>query len=861
MVGRSTEQAQLRAALRERERNAVLVAGPAGTGKTRLVSETRAAMAAEGWTTLQVTGSPVVAQLPLAAFTPMLPPEVLAGTSELSVLLSHAHAEIAARSRAGELLLVVDDAHALDEASALLVYQLVAAGTAFVLATVRTGESVPDPITGVWKDGLATRIDLDPLTPSDVHALAQLVLGGPAADATVDLLADRSAGNALLLRELITGARDAGALVRSGGLWQLTGELPTTPRLAELVEGNLAGLAPLERDLVELLAVGEPIGVAELIAAGDDAAVERLERRGLVSVTADGLRLTARLGHPVYGDVLRAALPERRRRSLATRLADLVTAAGSRRHEDVLRVATWRLAAGEFDDPDLLWRGARAAHHRHDYPLTHRLATAAVRAGAGTEARLLVARTAAILGDADGAERELDQIDVSTAEAQLAFTARVIRMEILLYTRSQIPEALGVIAEGLADPRPCPARDELEFYRHQLTFLMGDRTAEERVGEVSDRATGDFRAVMLGTRAMNHIALGRYESALHLCAVSGEMLRAVTEPMQWTATGLATFESGALAELGRLDESLTVAESAYATALSTRQPDGQAWMGACAARALHLQGRITEARRWAEQAAGSTAAQGRTYFAARAHVELALVAAAAGDEPAARAAVQHARDTGLGGPGFETQVAEAEGWAEAAAGDLSAAAQRFADAAVLARPAGLAGHELSALHARRRVGAAVDQERVRELAGQVEGRLAAARIGYLQAGTGRALLAASAEFEALGARLYAAEAAADAAVQFARDEPRAAAGATRRAQELAEACPGARTPALRPVAVRHLLTSAERRVADLAAQGLRSKEIASRLTLSPRTIDNTLQRVYAKLGITNRAELPDALRR
>ena len=861
MVGRAAEQAQLRAALRERERDAFLVAGPAGTGKTRLVTETSEAMAAAGWTTLQVTGSPVVAQLPLAAFAPLLPPGVLAGTSELAVLLSHAHTEIAARARTAGLLLVVDDAHALDEASALLVYQLVATGAAFVLATVRTGESVPDPITGLWKDGLATRIDLEPLTPADVHALAQAVLGGPAADATVDLLADRSAGNALLLRELITGARDAGVLVQSGGLWQLAGELPTTPRLAELVEGNLGGLAPVERDLVELLAVGEPIGVAELIAAGNDAAVERLERRGLVSVSADGLRLTARLGHPVYGDVLRAGLPERRRRALATRLADLVTATGARRHDDVLRIATWRLAAGQFDDPDLFWAGARAAHHRHDYPLTNRLAAAAVRAGAGPEARLLVARTAAILGDADAAERELDQIDVTAAEAQLAFTARVIRMEILLYTRSQIPEALGVIAEGLADPRPCPARDELEFYSHQLTFLMGDPTAEDRVGEVSQRASGDFRAVMLGTRAMNHIALGRYESALRLCEVSGEMLRAVTEPMQWTATGLATFESGALAELGRLADALAVAESAYGTALATRQPDGQAWMGACAARALHLQGRITDARRWAEQAAGSTAAQGRTYFAARAHVELALVAAAAGDEPAARAAVKQARDTGMGGPGFEAQVAEAEGWAEAAAGDLPAAAQRFADAAALARPAGLAGQELSALHARRRVGAAVDRQRVRELAELVEGPLAAARIAYLQATTGAELLAASAAFDGLGARLFAAEAAADAAVVLAKDEPRAAAGATRRAQELAEACVGGRTPALRPVAVRQLLTAAERRVADLAAEGLRSKDIAARLTLSPRTVDNTLQRVYAKLGITNRTDLPDALQR
>jgi DNA-binding CsgD family transcriptional regulator len=55
------------------------------------------------------------------------------------------------------------------------------------------------------------------------------------------------------------------------------------------------------------------------------------------------------------------------------------------------------------------------------------------------------------------------------------------------------------------------------------------------------------------------------------------------------------------------------------------------------------------------------------------------------------------------------------------------------------------------------------------------------------------------------------------------------------------------------------LTSQELEVAQLAAAGLSTKEIAARMVLSPRTVSAHLYRTFPKLGINSRAALRDAL--
>ena len=90
------------------------------------------------------------------------------------------------------------------------------------------------------------------------------------------------------------------------------------------------------------------------------------------------------------------------------------------------------------------------------------------------------------------------------------------------------------------------------------------------------------------------------------------------------------------------------------------------------------------------------------------------------------------------------------------------------------------------------------------------------------------------------------EAAAGAAEAFSRaGDRRAATAALRRSMKLAAECEGAVTPGLSRAAT--------------AAAGIASKDIADRLYLSVRTVNNHLQHAYTKLGVSGRVDLAQAL--
>ena len=176
-----------------------------------------------------------------------------------------------------------------------------------------------------------------------------------------------------------------------------------------------------------------------------------------------------------------------------------------------------------------------------------------------------------------------------------------------------------------------------------------------------------------------------------------------------------------------------------------------------------------------------------------------------------------------------------------------------------ARSRGQVTFQLQALHDVARLGEPSRVSRwLHEASAGVEGQLAPLYVAHADALSSHdavALDRVASGFAGLGLNLLAAEAGAEAAGHHqAAGRRTAAIAATIKADTLATQCEGARTPAL-DARRAHDLTPRELEIATMAARGLSSKEIAGRLVVSVRTVDNTLRQVYAKLAVNNRADL------
>ena len=844
---------------------AVVIAGIPGVGKSWLAAECLALAERRGMATARVKAAQAATALPFGALAPLLPESTGPGV-EPADMLRRARDDIVALGGGHPLVLLVDDAHLLDDASATLIHQLVSSRSAFVIATVRTEEPAPDPIVALWKDELAERLELQPLAPSTIQALLSTVLEGPVSGATLHMLGERSAGNALYLRELVLAGIESGNLTNQDGIWRLSGSPAVSSRLVELIESRLGAVKDPERKVLEGLAFGEPLGVACLRTLTTDQKLEELEARGLIVTGYDGRRLEARLAHPLYGEVIRARIPAMRSQAVRQGLADRVQAAGARRREDALRFATWRLDAGGDMAPDLMVAAAVTARNRWDLDLARRLADAAVRAGAGIEAALLQAEVAVSQGRGREAEEHLTALlPLATDDVQ---RARVVaaRVEYLVGRLGRIEEAVQVASEAenlLTDPGAL----DLVIAKRAFALQAGGRlrAALDALEPVLGRAEGPPLAFAWWVGGACLVRIGRFAEALAFNGKCDELDADRTGSPPLNPSRRQTVRCGALIGSGRLRDAEELAATAYSSGVASGYRTVQGVFAMYLARVELIMGRVADARNHALEARDVFREKQLINMSRSALTQLALAHALGGSAEQARATL--AELDALGMPAEYLNDIErdrASAWAAAASGDLTAAGERLRTAAATARRRQDFVWEGETLHDLARLGWAQEAApRLRELVDLVEGRLAEVRADHAAAlvtGDWRALADVSLAFEAMDAWLFAAEASASASVALRRaDQPRRAAAAELRAAELARRCQGAFTPALRAIQTQAMLSSREIEVAVLAAAGLTNKDIASRLTVSVRTAENHLQRVYEKLGVARRADLAQAL--
>ncbi|HTT49889.1 MAG TPA: AAA family ATPase [Streptosporangiaceae bacterium] len=331
MTGRAAELAQLAAAIGTGRPGGVLLAGPAGTGKTRLLREALQRARLHGRAVSHVAATRSAARIPFGAVSGLLP----AGGPDSGPpgqILRRAAEHLTPPGQQPALVVGADDAHLLDHESAALLHHLVVHKVVFLVATVRAGAPAPDAVAALWKDELATRLAVPPLPATAMDDLLRQALRPAVQEATRQHLLWAAGGSPLLLRELLAGALADGALVRRGRGWAWKDQPRYGSSVTEIVAERLAGLGAGGRAVLEVVACAEPIpadllGVLASNGLLDPAAVESAERSGAISCEYAGSRQVIRTAHPIYGEVIRATLPP----GTAQRIAGWLAGTGARR--------------------------------------------------------------------------------------------------------------------------------------------------------------------------------------------------------------------------------------------------------------------------------------------------------------------------------------------------------------------------------------------------------------------------------------------------------------------------------------------------------------------------------------------------
>ncbi len=896
----------------------VLVEGPPGIGKTTLLRAACANYGEPGWQILTARGFALERGFSFGIVRQLIEPvRAMAGPGEWDGLLDGA-AGLAARvfdwAAAGPveddiphavmhglywlvaglagrrpLVIAVDDAHWADIPSlrwlAHLGARIEGLPVALLLA-VRDGPSEPDLVAELRACPAAIPLRVEPLEAQETAVLVRQRLGTRADDQLCQACHVSTGGNPFLLEALAAALRTAGEddlLSRVNSL----GPEPVARAVLRRVDQLGGGAARLTR-AVAILGGPAPLRHAAVLGGQDAAAAARLaDRLRAADVLASGSVLE--FAHPIVRTAVYESIPPGERALLHAEAARLL----ERDAADPERIALHLMLSepsGDSGVVGLLCAAATAASGRGapgtaaDY-LRRALdepAEPTARPAILLELGLTLARERSQAAPA--ALRDAVRLAVTAPDRASAAVsaARVLG----LWGHHDV--AAVICRDTLAGLQPGPeAADSLEAELFANTWIS-TATAAAATAQARDRLTdpgasstwrilGAISATASGPSAGDALALLAPALAGGLADVAPDSLtavyallvliwndelgsaRAICDAQLSSARGrgsasmvahISCLRSLIMRRLGQLDDAAADAKLALDFKLATSPPLAVAWAAAPCIYALTCLGRLDEA-----EAAATAAAERRPppgwihtllFWQARGALRLA----------------QQRPDEAL-----DDLIAAGHGWR-----DL------LMENPVIAcwRPAAAAAHSALGHQAEASL-LAGEQLALARKAGNAAALGAALRGYAATAGkdeAGALLTDAVTMLEATPARYELALALTDLGRHLRHaGHPGQARTPLRRALDLAERCgavpltdqarrellaTGAR-PRRTALTGLDALTSAERRVAGLAAGGMSNRQIAQHLFITLATVETHLRHAFQKLGVTSRTDLPGQL--
>ena len=398
-----------------------------------------------------VRGRESVAGTPLVPFAHLIPREDGAEPLEAIAVYS----AVPRRLKAAAEHLLVDDAHLLDKASAVLLAQALRAGVPVVLSAPSRSE-LPSVVADAAREVGLEVITLEPLDDDVLLRLVAVELGGQLAVPDARALIARADGSPGLALALVVAAQDAGRVRSTPGGYRIDGFV-VTDRARALAGVDLDALSTEATTALESLVITGRLPAISLSAElGAD-----LARRGLADHAGHELAVAG----PLVADLVAEVFTGARARASARSALELIPSTGW----DVERRALGVLADVVTDDPATIATAAWLLGRGRPRPALDLLASVA------PDVSMLMLR----------AEAQLETGDVGAAVADLDTAAELAVTD---------QELLG-IARG-------------------WTFCLGgnlsdDTDLEDRIRTVPPRFTDEeIRRQVRGALAQRRIVLG-----------------------------------------------------------------------------------------------------------------------------------------------------------------------------------------------------------------------------------------------------------------------------------------------------------------------------------------------------------------
>jgi DNA-binding CsgD family transcriptional regulator len=845
---------------------AFIMAGP-GMGKSALADAVAERLGDE-LTVVRVHGSAALSSVPFGVLTPYTG-ELTAAESVSPVAVLRAIWSYFEELKAGggaPVLLVLDDAHYLDDASAAVVADLIAAGWACVVAAARPRPGLPEPLSQLWFDGLAERVDLRPLDRKQVEEVLDHILDGTVPDATVDAIWNATDGSPRILDALLHDAAEAGRLARRNGIWMLVGPLPADgPRLSAVVAKDQLRRPPEEQEALRLIALAGPVGRKVIEQASGAVVVRSLLDQQLI-VENPGVPAELSLWNELYARAIRNTVSVSRSLQLFEKTNACQDTAGLR-GEGRLRHTEWALESGVVvPEPEL----AAAAQEAVDRFRNGSAAAIGARIHGpvlAPLARAIQARALYNQGAYAAAAALLDACVDSLAGHPQGPSVLLLRA----FAHQAAGHAPAPSAEGSV---PDAAQVDWNEWREALPWLLrlGDKVqppaledAMNQLRSHPDPGPGHAAAIAVGDALLAQTldAAGRAADGLEAALMAAAELPGLQDSLFFFpefVLGRLAASYVALGEWESAEQEIRSYAATHAAGAATFDGSLQILRGY----AMLRQGRMERAYQLLLPAVEALRLNDPLLLLRLGSALGFYAAARLGDAAQAKRLEQDYKDAPAGGPAYDLL---ASGYAAAAAEYLGRDGKGLASLHTLATAAeasGRAGTLLEILAMCWDLGDSSVIPQVRTVAGTVQGGWAEALhtlAGDWDEAGGDALMETAAALEGAGFLNLAREAYARASTVLdgegeRRRSRQAVAQRERCDHELGERFREGRFIAAAPSV--HL-TRREQDIVELAVQGMTDREIAQRLMVSVRTVEGHLYRTYVKLGVRSREELESAL--